>query len=746
MATVVVSTNIAGNVKPSFASSPIVGLTVRANGEERVSVLDMNGNMFDADIPVPTSAPTLSQNADSGHLDANKWYAYAYVYAATAHYPFVENDISVGGSVAPRGNPGPVATLQSNGSGCSIHLAGFVISSRSDVDFIWIFRTSGFATSQEALDNGNAGNLYYIGSVANSGTPTYNDLNPVDGTDQVEVDNFATPPQFQFVVYADPYWWGWGNYPLSAAVSWATTGVVTITDGTKWFNGRDGQYVRLSGFTTGGIGNNGLWIFKWLTATTIQLKLADGTTNATLASNGSGTIVVQGNPTTLYRSKPRNPFSWGSTEILADGDRVPTQYAFKVGGGLGTAIGVVPTVPYLLLCTEYPANVFTLDLRQAGTTSFEGSLRNISTFYSITSHHSQFVAKKVYTLATTEREEHQVLWGWDAKNYCILECDGTSIHPISQKVSKTLRRASQIRSKQILAHGAYDAKNGLNCLWIPTDETDLQINLLICQHAYTGQWFIRDEHDLLCTAQFQDGDTNLSKIYCGTEGGFVGEAFAEGFYYDWISSGRSFGTFTVFDATSITRDDGILFYLDRDGYVGNWVLLMDVNGENEQWARISAVTSSKLTFDYIIDHTGAHGATPGKVFSPALAAGGIFMVGVIECRVLKMFSFQAAAEDKKLSEVWLTLAGVDIAKTPNQPGSTILRFYRRRDDQPFAPRSTTGLLNVWLKQVHFDDSVLTQAWFTQEPATERMKQIGIEIIDRGFTQWRFYDWTLKISQ
>jgi hypothetical protein len=739
MATVVVSTNIAGNVKPSFASSPIVGLTVRANGEERVSVLDMNGNMVDAVIPVPAAAPTLSQNADTGHLAASKWYGYAYVYAATSRYPFVENDISVGGSIAPRGNPSPVATLQSNGSGCSIHLV-MVASARADVDQIWIFRTPAYSSSSEALINGNAGNMYYIGEVNNTGTPTFDNLSALDGTDQVEEDNFAVPPQFQFVVFADPYWWGWGNFPLSAAVSWTTGGVVTLTDGTKWFNGRDGQYVRLSAYTTGGIGNNGLWLFKWLTATTMQLKLADGTTNGTLPANASGTIVVQGNPTTLYRSKARNPFSWGFTEYLANGDRIPQQYAFKVGGGLGTAISIVPTVPYLLLSTEYPANVFTLDLRQAGTTNFESSLRNLSTFYSITSHHSQFVAKKIYSLTREEREERQVLWGWDAKNYCILECDGASIHPISQKVSKTLRRASKSRSKQILAHGAYDAKNGLNCLWIPTDETDMQVNLLICQHAYTGQWFIHDEHDLLCTAQFQDGDTNLSKIFCGTESGFVGEAFAEGFYYNWISSGRSFGTITTATSNSITRDDGILFYLDRDGYVGNWCLIVDVNGEKEQWARISAVTASTLTFDYILPYTGTNHAA----FNPAISVGSIFFVGVIECSVIKMFNFGAGAEDKKLSEVWLTLDNVDIAKTPNQPGSTFLRFYRNRVSTPFAPK-LDGKLNVWLKQVMFDDANLSQAWFTQEPATERLKQIGIEVIDRGFFQWRFYDWTMKVS-
>jgi hypothetical protein len=741
MPTTVVSTTIAGNVKPSFASSPLVGLTVRANGEESVSVLDMNGNIYDAIIPVPTSAPTLSQNGDSGKLSPNQWYGYVYCYAAASHYPFIENDITIGGSLAPRSNPSPVATLQSNSSGCSIHLS-MPTFNRNDIDQIWIFRTTAYASSALASLNATAGNVFFIGSVTAvyPGTVTYDDMNIVDGIDQVEVDNFSVPPQFQFVVFSDPYWWGWGNYPLSAAVSWATTGIVTITDGTNWFKGRNGQYVRLSGFTTGGIGNNGLWLFKILTATTMQLVLADGVTSATLPSNGSGTIVVQGNPTTLYRSKARNPFSWGVTDILQSGSRVPHQYSFKLGGGLGTAIAITPMVPYLLLSTEYPAGVFTLDLRQAGTTAFEGTLRNISTFYSITSHFSQFVAKKVYTLVRMERQEQQVLWGWDAKNYCILETDGSQIYPVSQKVSKTLRRASISRSKQILAHGAYDAKNGLNCLWLPTDETDMQVNLLVCQHAFTAQWFIQDEHDLLCSAAFQDGDTNGSKIYVGTESGFVGEAFAEGFYANWISSGRSFGTFTTFTSNSFTRDDGILFYLDRDGYVGNWCLITDVNGENEQWGRISAVTASTLTFDYILPAIGTNHAA----FNPALTAGSVFFVGVIECQMLKYFDLTAPAEDKTLKEVWLTLDGVDIQKPSNLPGSTFLRYHRDRSIGYYAPKSDNRL-NIPLKQVSHDDAVLSQAWFTATPPTGRIKTFGIEIIDRGFLQWKFFNWTLKVN-
>jgi len=278
----------------------------------------------------------------------------------------------------------------------------------------------------------------------------------------------------------------------------------------------------------------------------------------------------------------------------------------------------------------------------------------------------------------------------------------------------------------------------MNCMWLPEEGVDSQINLLIMHHAPTDQWFVQDEKDVLCSAQFQDGDTNLSKIYVGTETGLMGEAFADGFYSNWVSSARSFGTVGTATALSLTRNDDLEFFLDRNGYVGNWCLVTDANGENEQWGRISAVIADKLTFDYIQPAIGeVHSA-----FNPPLAEGSIFFVGVIECRALKYFDMSAPSEDKKLSEVWLTLDSVDVSFSPGHVGSTFLRYYRERTGTPFAPKSD-GLLNISLLQVKQDDASKTQVWGTQTPPTERNKCFGIEIIDRGFIPWKLYNWILK---
>jgi hypothetical protein len=285
-------------------------------------------------------------------------------------------------------------------------------------------------------------------------------------------------------------------------------------------------------------------------------------------------------------------------------------------------------------------------------------------------------------------------------------------------------------------------------MWLPAEDSDMQCNLLIMHHAPTDQWYIHDDLDVLCSAQFQDGDTNLSKIFVGTETGLMGEAFADGFFANWVSSGASVGTITLFTDNSFTRNDGGSFYMDRDGYVGNWCLITDPNGEHEQWGRISAVTAKTLTFDYIIPSKEIIAPPGGSIdktkFNPPLVANSIFYVGMIECRALKYFNLNAPAEDKKLDEIWLTLDQTDTSFIAGHTGSTFLRYYRERGDQPFAPRAD-GRHTIPIVRVKLDDGAPTQVWFTSEPPTERIKAFGLEIVDRSFGPWRLYDYTLKAS-
>lgn len=742
MSTIIVSTNIAGNVKPTFATSPTVGLTVRANGEEAPRVLDTAGGMQFILLPEDNSigaAPVFTDTTVGPMASvANKYAGYLYVYAATTAYPYVENAVAIGGSTAPRGNPNRQAAHQITSDGRAVSIA-IPQNARTDIDQIWIFRTAFFDTFAEASVNAIAGNAFFIGAVTNNpalagiSPATYVDNNPVIGLDQVESDN-GYLPNFRYVIYHDPYWWGWGNIPFQAAASWTTGGIVTITDATKkWYDGRNGQYVKLQGITTGGFDGHGTFLFHYIDATHAQVDLKFYGDTGTIPTAGTGTVVIQGPSSTLYRSKRRNPFSWGKTSLIGD-LQIPEEYAFKIGGGIGTAIGVVPNTSLLIVSTEFPAGTFTLDLRLAGTDDFEGSLRQISDFYSFTSQFSLFPA--------TRTDNRVVLWGWDAKNYAILETDGFSIYPISQQISKTLRTMTQDRSRQQLAHGAYDARNRLNCIWLPSANAGMLVNFLIAQHAPTGQWFMRDEKDVLCSSQFQDGDSNLNKIFIGTQGGFVGEAFTEGYFWDWLAN-ASVATGQLLSGTTTTARLNVTLNAADLGYIGNWCLVTDANGEHEQWARISAVNfvTNTLTFDFVYSEIGGGTTT----FNPAPTTDWRFYIGMIEVRALKYFDINQPTTDKKLSEIWLTMDGVDgVAKIVGD-GSTFLRYYRDRSTIPYAPKADS-LLNIPLKQNKFEnDGTGTQGWFTQEPPTDRIKTFGVEIIDRAYKAWKLYNWTLKVQ-
>lgn len=732
-----VSTDIANRTKPTLASSPILGLTVRATGEERTKLLDNHGNQFDCEIPEPTVAPSVADNG-SGNLTNGKWIAYRYVYASTVRYPFVENDNAMGGSVAPRGNPSDTETYNITGSGNRQVRVTMTKSTRADLNEIWLFRTTFFDDETSAQTAADAGQAFYIGKVTftpGAGTVTYDDNSLTDGTDAIELDNFPAPT-FQFVWHVDPFFYGIGNFPFEAEASWDSSGVVTLLTPAvdKWYTGRDGQIVHLEGVTTGGYDGLGSFIFLRLSSSTMQLT-TDGTTPASVAA-GSGTVTVQGPPTTLYRSKFRNPFSWGET-IVSGSSSTPVQWLHKIGGGRATAIFSVPNIPYLVLSTEYPAAMYALDLRLADTDSFRGSQLTISEQYSISSHWSQFVA-------TRTEDRAFVMWGLDAKNYCILECDGNSVRVVSDKVAKTLRAISTDPSRQLMSHGIYDPYYQNNCVWFPTANSIAPVNWLVFQHVPTGAWFFQDENDLLCSAVYQDPALNVFKIYAGTQSGLMGQIFVEGKYDNWLpEDGIKRGIISDASSTYILTTDGQFNDVDY-GVVGNWCLVTDEQDEQEQWARVSAVETSKLTFDLFYSHTG--GST--SAFSPIPETGYKFYLGLIEISALKYFDLSAPADDKKMDEIFATLQNVDVLPGDSSNPSTFLRFYRERETSPL-PLSDDitngiGATGLFMENITFDsDGSASDGWITENPCSDLMKSYGIEIIDRGYTAWRLFNWVIK---
>lgn len=707
--------------KDSFAASPVVGLAIRANGEEKPKVIDARGNVYDAGITAPTVAPSVSDNG-AGTLPHNKYAGYAYVYATSA-FPFVETDLAINGKLYPRSNSSPVTIYQYTGTG-NRKVSGLVTkTTAAGIDKIWLFRTAFFATSDEASVAAAAGTMFFVTELTNSGgagTVAWTDDNAVSGTDQMQVDNFASP-QFQFVAYYDPYWWAIGNLPFTAAASWnnshtGSTGKITLTGTDTWFNGRDGQNVTLTGITTGGFDGLGTYKILNLTTTTATITI-DGVTPVALSATGTGTVTVQGPATTLFRSKPRNPFAWGLIETIGSAN-VPRVYGFKIGGGLATALAVVPNSPTLKIDCELPTKCYTLNLRAAGTPAFEATLRSISDIYSVSAHFSQFPA--------VTQNGQTVLWGLDYKNFAILQSDGISQIPISGPIPKILRSLTKDRTRQLLAHGCYDPRTELNCIWVSTVNSISLVNYLIYQHAPTGFWGFANEQDILASAAIQDTLTGETKTFVGTQSGLLGQAFVEGNYKNWTpDTGTKTGICSSATSTSITVS-GATFNTTDPGMVGNWVLLTNSTGGQEQLARISAVTATVLTFDWIRPYVG--GVT--TAFNPVPTAGWKFYVGLIECRLLKYFDFNMPQSDKQLMELWLTQENADTTSV-----GTLIRYYKERATTytQFAP-----------VQALYDDLSGSDAWYVREDVpSELTKMFGLEIINRGYEQWRFINMVLK---
>lgn len=724
MALATIITGAQKRTKDSFASSAVVGLALRANGEETVKVIDSRGNVFRAGIVAPTVAPTITTVTGGGALPAG-YRGYLYVYASS-RFPFVESDLAINGKLFPRSNPSP-ASVQVFTANQKITAATVTKTTDPAITTIWVFRTASFASSTEAATAAAAGQAFFLTELVNdgiAGTTAWTDNNPVDGTDQVQSDNYLSP-QFQFTVYSDPYWWGFGNLPFAANASWANshtagTGKITLTGDDTWFNGRDGQNVTVTGVTTGGYDGNGTFKLLVLTDKTATITL-DGVTPVAFASvaTSPGKVTVQGPATTLYRSKPRNPFSWGYTDSIGN-VLVPQQYAFKIGGGLGTAIAVVPNNAILKLDCEFPAKCVSLNLRAAGTNAFEGTLRTISDVYSVTAHFSQFNA--------TTKDGNTVLWGMDFKNYTIVQSDGVTQIPIGAEIPNTLRALTKDRTRQLLTHGCYDPNAELNCMWVSTVNGLSLVNYLIYQHAPTGFWGFANEHDVLSSALIQDTLTGANKVFVGTQTGLLGQALVDDAWSNWLpSTGAYTGTCKVATGTTLTTDTADpAFNTTDDGLVGNWVLVTDASGQQEQVARISAVSAHVLTFDLVRPLIGGGTAA----FNPVPQLGWKFYIGLIECKLLKYFDFGAPQTDKQLLEIWLTQQNSD----PTTAG-TLIRFYRERENtyQQFAPLQNT-----------YDDTTGSDSWFSKEEVpAELVKMFALEFINRGYQQWRFINLVLK---
>lgn len=537
----VISNNVQSRWKDCYAPSPRVRLTLRTNGEEVTQVVTPQAGLAPAGFDAPTVLPTVA-SAGAGSLNSGTFVAYRYVYASS-RYPFVDNAVTGGGDLWPRSIPSPAsATFTITGGNKNLNVT-VTKTTRSDVDWIWIYRTTLALSAAIATTAAAAGQMFYVGRVANdsvAGTTVFLDSTPTDTNEILEIDNYPAPTM-QFCVFDGTQWFGIGNFPFDYTVTVNSTSTVTLTGFSAWFSGRDGQTATFDGITTGGYDGRGSFYFKRIDATTAGMYSDAALTNLIVVPfNGTTKIHLSGFATTLYRSKPLNPFSWGKTDVTfnADGSTtsVASEFAVKFGAGAATAMSVVGNDSYLVLSFEQPSRMVRLALNQSDSDNFALTAVDIDTQYSLGSHFSQVLARY--------EGGKSALTGVDPKSFSLISTNGNSAMPVSDAIFRTMRSIFPDVYASRFFHSIYDSNTELTAFWIKT--RDLGGNLIdtaLLLHGPTGRWSIMTDHNVSASATIFDPQTKSTFTMLGLESGHICTGFDES-YYGNILRGAAWATFT----------------------------------------------------------------------------------------------------------------------------------------------------------------------------------------------------------
>lgn len=681
--------------RDTFASAPSIDLVLRANGEDKVSIIDPLGNVFPAGFDAPTIAPLVAAGSTSG-LDwtvgttftGTVYWQYRYVYVAKTRYTLVQNAVTGGGSPAPRSNPSPSVggatpvPINNSSNADKSRVVTVVPSQRNDISHIWIYRTNVWDTADKANTASAGGLMFWIGEVVNNPnalTISYEDK-AVVGDEQIENDCFPAPT-FKLPVFDGIYFWGIGNDDRTLEITLDISGLVINNTGSPWFNGRDGQQVNFVGITSGGFDNHGTFYIKILSPTLAQLYSDLALTNSVgISFSGITEITFRGLAETLFRSKPSNPFAWGFTDLIGE-IQVPTPYNFSLGGGNAKSLAISPELNLLKIDLESPGRAFTLNLKNAGTPNFEPSLRPIADSYTSSINAAQFAA--------TVSQGRNQLWALDTKTFAIIQSDGTSQFPVSDYVTRTMRRLSVDGADREMFHGGYLPRLELNLMFVRTEGAEGSINRAIFNHWPTGYWGVLDTFDVLASKLMFDPYENVSKLIVGNSHGWIGEFGAKDQYQQWVPNGTA--TLMTTDAINFPNEYLVFLTDPNTGYtisdltiipgvVGNWIFIWDkVTSTNKyvnfRFAIINAVQAVAIEYDHI-GHPGItvpgfkftlDGAwynrnyeiiDPGSyIFSFPYAHGPTyFSIGVIEMQAGKFFNASLPFMSKNIEEVLFTFS------------------------------------------------------------------------------------------
>lgn len=752
----------------SIAYAGDMELAVRANGEEVTSIIDLAGNFYPAGIPQPTFTPTLNATAAIANTLEAGFYAYRYVYAATKRYPLVDAGIGIGGNISPRGNPSATLVVESPAPGPNRVTINVQYNDRLDVTEIWVFRSVKYTTAADAQIAGDAGLVFFMGEVVN--VPSLNFTTYIDNSKdiatsaQVELDNFFAPT-FKYVRYIPPYFWGIGNDDLIVKVKWANN-VITVDEldpsgfvgeprvkgviAHKWFTGRNGQLATVTGIVTGGIDDKGKFFFKAgdLDGNNLNFNAiltVDGTTPSVLSpATGSGYLKITGPGATLFRSKPRNPFAWGFTQIFG-ASRIAQTYGILVGSGKATGIIALPGDELLKIDLKNPNVCYVFNLKIAAFPEFSTTRKAISK-NSVSSHLSQFYANT--------GKNQKVVWGWDSDTFAILQCDGNSQVPVTDALFKTFRTIDPEPSRVRRVHGVCDEENQLNVVWLPVrgqtpgDEIILEhqvvlspliTDLMIAHHFPSGKWSISYDFDMTCSAVVRDQRTNTTKVLGGFQSGIVGHILDPNKDYNFAQFGQGVPARTIIthDAANASFTlpvgsfviDGMTDEEITIAFVGLWGALFRYDLPWVTFVRIQYLHIPTNTLGYDISFTDYFPSEYfGFLFQDLIGDAEFaftpeqytFILGDISGFLKKKLSFKAPSTNKGLRKMYLGGKNLD----------TSLVFLFNHDDNGDPFSAIRAPSNVGNKSDHLQKLIANTSnnvWEVQNIAVPAGKEVILGI-------------------
>ena len=808
----IIATDVQNRYKDSYSSSAQVKLTLRTNGEEQGDIVTPQGEMYQAGFAKPTVAPTMALGA-AGNVTGVYYYAYAY---ASSKYNWVENDVTVnGGELWPRSNPSAVSVASITATADKV-IVTVTKTTRSDVDFIIIYRTQDGLSAADALAAKEAGELYCVGAAGNdgiAGTTTYTDDSAVNTGEILELDNYICP-LFRFNVFDGTYWWGFANTEFSEDVVIDGTTSVALVDTTlSWFSGRDASVCTFDGVISGGFDGKGSFYFKRETATSATLWLdSELTVSAAVSAAGTTAIRIQTNPTTLYKSKARNPFSWGRTTTLFNGNdqtSVPELWAFKVGGGQGSGLAIIPNENVLKLDCENPSKCYAFDLTAADDDSFPSTQRVLDDSYSTSSQFSQFAAR----LQTGQT----VLASTDGKTNQIMQADSGSQIPIGTNAIRTLGNLVTRNNATEFYHGIFDGYTELNCWWVNAIESNLgsetyrtlvpRITHLIYQHAPTGKWGVMPDFDVLCSATIYDPVERTNYTFVGDQSGNICKAFVKGVYGNKVStesfkhgavlSGSAYGfttsTYTLINQVVTTLIDGTGTI---SGTLSNYVVGDVVNIQRPAQSDIKGVVASiagvanltDITYlndgsDYLVASFTISGViTKGMNMSPAPIGPSWWLLRSAD-GASNVWTKGYADRTGVSGRLYVDQNLTEISDVPQVTVDSTFKWYSgvnpcqiRRYFDVGEPEKSKRLIELWATQQNVDTataaqfvrfyqeyetSVATslQLWRDEKPngsnsnvylnknqiPSDILNSFGIEFIELGYQQYQLMNFTLKLN-